>query len=125
MSHSDFVKLGEDINALDFDTVFRILGGAVVPCAGEYAPAVYHDEACDVVVDGSGWECFTGLTGQYSYNGAVMHASEFVGCCIASYLSEHADEAMFALVVVNCLDSEDAAGWAIAYRRIADGSEQS
>ena len=130
MSHAEFVGLAADIDALEFDTVFRIIDGEMVPCDNVWAPSVYHDDDDDVSIDGhDGWQCFTGLTGQYGYSGAVMHSSEYVGCCIAKYLAEYASEAtdvVFALVVVNDLDDmEYPAGWAITYREyVTVGSEQ-
>lgn len=120
----DQYSLAKEIQALDFDTVFRVEEWAVVELhgGGEYAPDVWHDETGDVTIDGERWKAITGMTGQYGYHGAVMHASEFVGSGIAQHLAEDYDPGtLFAMVIVN-VDSEDdgeypePAGWAIVYR---------
>lgn len=119
----DYVALAQKINALDFDTVYRIVGSDVEVINDIYAPSVYHSATDDVNIDGSGWECLTGMTAQYLYNGAVMHQSEYIGATIAKRLSEMSeDDVVFATVVVSVIDgdeedsSDDVAGWAIAYR---------
>jgi hypothetical protein len=35
-----------------------------------------------------GWTLETGWTGQYSYSGAIMHASEFIGGLLADHICE-------------------------------------
>jgi hypothetical protein len=116
------MSLADQIQALEFDTVFSIEGGAVVERHDLYAPSVYNDPDNDIYLDDSRWDCFTGLSGQYGYNGAVMHSSELVGRGIADYLNDYAAEndVVFCLVVVNDLDDEDVVGWAIAYRELAN-----
>jgi hypothetical protein len=125
----DYDQLGKEINALDFDTVFRVEGADVITVHDVYAPSVFHDPITDVTIDGAGWHCLTGMTGQYSYNGAVMHNSEFIGAGIAEILATDDPGTLFAIVVVSvfpedCEDHEDhaasgdcePAGWAIAYK---------
>lgn len=125
----DLHQLAEEIDALDFDTVFRIEDGVVVIVDDVYAPEVYFDAEEDVTIEGDGdWHCLTGMTRQYSYSGAVMHGSEHVGSGIAEILAEDDPGTLFAIVVVNvlpgdCEDHDDCgedgcepAGWAIAYR---------
>jgi hypothetical protein len=125
----DYDQLGKEINALDFDTVFRIEGADVVIVPDVYAPEVTHDSIMDVNIDGAGWHCLTGMTGQYSYSGAVMHSSEFIGSAIAKILATDDPGTLFAIVIVSvlpddCEDHEDhtasgdcePAGWAIAYK---------
>lgn len=111
--------LAHRIDALDFGTVFTVRDGEVIKLSNEYAPSVYHDPDSDVIIDGDGWSCFTGLTGQYSYHGAVMHPSEYIGDGIAELIAEHAEDdedAMFAIVTVEDFDDEEPVGWAIAYK---------
>lgn len=36
-------------------------------------------------VDGTGWELVSGFTGQYGYNGPLMHESEYMGGGIVQY----------------------------------------
>lgn len=124
----DFEALGKAIQALDFDTVFTIQGSDVVRVDHIYAPSVTHDPDADIWIDGAEWECLTGMTGQYGYHGAVMHASEVIGSGIAELLTEYDPGTLFAIVIVDvlsddCEDHEDhgdgncePAGWAIAYR---------
>jgi hypothetical protein len=79
---------------MDFDHVIRITDdGTVEEAPGEYAPEVYvecaDDDAGSITreaeqqmidaVANQGWELMTGYTGQYSYRGPIMHASEYVG----------------------------------------------
>lgn len=127
-------QLAQLIDAVDFDSVFRVEGDTVVRVDSEYAPSVFHDEAEDVYIDGEGWTCLTGHTGQYGYHGAVMHSSEFIGAGIAEDIAERAREAaedgtrlVFAVVVVEVFPDDDdpepePAGWAIAYKEVgSDG----
>jgi hypothetical protein len=116
----------EYIQRLEFETVFDLHpNGLVVFHDGPpHAPSVFHDEKHDVEIGGipgtrnDVWEALTGMTGQYSYNGAVMHSSEFIGSQIARRLQELAvDETQtFTVVTVEVHDEpEDPAGWAILH----------
>lgn len=108
----------EVINNLDYGWVFRIENLEVKRVPEMYAPNVYHDEDNDILIDGDdGWSAFTGLTNQYSYNGAVMHTSEYVGVAIARHLTEYPDQ-MFAIVLVEDMEDGESIGWAILYRDI-------
>lgn len=116
-------SLASVIDDFEFDTVFRIVDGRAIEDPDEYAPSVYHSETNDVDIDGDSWKCLTGMTGQYSYNGAVMHSSEFVGNSIAERLEELSEDSdgqiVFALVTVECIDDDEPAGWAIAYKDVS------
>lgn len=136
------------IQSLDFDSVFRIdpATGDVTEVdrdgrsLADHAPVVWHDDEQDVVIEGHGeWHALTGMTGQDSYRGAVMHPSEVMfgsWGVVAEMLRVQDDEpTMWAQVVVNtmvcededvpaeeCTDDEhdhgtDPVGWAIVYRR--------
>lgn len=62
-----------------------------------------------------GWDLLTGWTGQYSYSGCVMHPSEYVGGALARHILD--TPGLYAVITVETDDdSEEAAGWAIAYR---------
>jgi len=118
--------LAQTIQAMEFEHVFTIHpDGTVTEPRDVWAPSVYHDEDTDITIDGADWHAIRGLTGQYSYHGAVMHPSEYVGAGVAGVMWEMAIDAeatvTFALVVVDVLaDDEDEdpepAGWAIVYR---------
>lgn len=122
------MSLATRIQDLDFDTVFRVIDNEVIEVKDEYAPTVTHDPDNDVYIDVEGWDCLTGMTGQYRYHGAVMHPSEFVGTRIAERIADYADEVreaggdvVFALVAVNDDETDengetDSIGWAIVYR---------
>lgn len=113
----DMGKLAEAIQAQEFDSVWTIRGDSVLPCRGPvWAPEVYIDADGGDHLDGPGWSFVSGgMTGQYGYNGPVLHPSEFVGPGVAARLAElSVDYLAFALVVVSDPDDEDQdAGWAI------------
>lgn len=65
--------------------------------------------------ESQGWTLLTGWTGQYLYHGVVMHSSEYVGGSLAEHILD--TPGLYAIISVETDDdSEDAAGWAIAYR---------
>lgn len=116
-------QLADTIQALDFDTVFRLVDGEVIEVQDEYAPNVYNDPDDDVYLEDSRWSCFTGLTGQYGYNGAVMHSSELFSANLALYLLDHdqeCDDCLYSLVVVNDLEDDEPIGWAIVHRELSN-----
>ena len=97
----------------EFDHVFTVHADGSVTDSDRYAPSVWHDDTDDVVIDGEGWTALTGYTGQYRYNGAVMHASEqFAGGIRDDVLST---PGTYVLVVVDVLseDEGEPAGWAV------------
>lgn len=123
----DMDVLGETIQRLEFDTVFevKVSDGTVIERHDLYAPTVTNDPDGDVDVDGEGWECLTGMTGQYGYNGAGMHASEYIGTGIAERLydmavtaAEDGERLAFVAVVIDDADDGEPDGWAIAYRKV-------
>lgn len=116
----------------DFDAVYGITAsGVIIPAgapslSGIYAPDVALSEGADVehFVE---WQCLTGHTGQYSYNGAVMHPSEQWGPWAVEHLARLADApgvafVAFAVVEVRDVDysfpSGDPIGWAVAYQAV-------
>lgn len=127
MTRDELRTLAERIQAFDFDHVFTLSAdGTITEPANVWAPDVYHDETNDVEINGRGdWHAMTGLTGQYSYNGAVMHASEFIGSGVASAMLDLCEDGpvTFAVVVVTDMDADtdagedDVVGWAITYKR--------
>lgn len=125
-----------DLNAkMEVDHVIRVREGGIVDDApGIHAPEVYvdtdsdgqilneHERSMIDTVRASGWELLTGWTRQYGYNGPVMHSSEFVGGNLAEHIL--GTPGLYCVVSVETLDdSENAAGWAVAFREIAHYGE--
>lgn len=76
------------VNDVEFDHVFEVTADGKVVDGPEslYAPDVWNVEGQrhpnDITIEaarGDRWEALHGYTGQYSYNGAVMHPSEYIG----------------------------------------------
>jgi hypothetical protein len=62
-----------------------------------------------------------GFTGQYRYNGPIMHESEYVGGGLARYIL--ANPGWYCAVVVNAPDDDgtysgEVAGWAVSYKAV-------
>ena len=95
-------------SVIDFDSPFTVAPGGNVfqPLFGIYAPAVTHSESADVEIDSPEWESFSiGYTGQYGYNGAVMHASETLSGALArDILSTPGTYVVCAVESVPCYD---------------------
>ncbi|URG17467.1 hypothetical protein Mbo2_097 [Rhodococcus phage Mbo2] len=88
-----------------------------------------HAPECYVMTDTEGqcvgephvssdWELLSGWTGQHGYNGAIMHASEYIGGALAEHIAE--TPGTYVAVTVSCLapteadDDDTPAGWAVA-----------
>jgi hypothetical protein len=112
---------------MEFDHVICVKNGEITEPNGVCAPEVYcescnngqilagHEQNMIESVRRQGWSLLTGWTGQFSYSGPIMHPSEFVGGALADHILEN--DGLYVCVTVETLDnSEDAAGWAIAYR---------
>jgi hypothetical protein len=137
----------DTLNSLmEFDSPIRSHGDGTIT---EYLPTVYAPECyIDVDSDGSitdemesawieglrreGWELMRGYTGQYSYNGPIMHPSEFIGGGLARHILETPGVYVAVAVEVDCGYVEEfcteesgcscePAGWAIAYREEYNG----
>lgn len=65
-----------------------------------------------------GWETLSGFTGQYSYNGPVMHPSEYIGGGLERYIRENAG--YYVALVVDGIggpdDEDNNIGWAVAFK---------
>lgn len=110
----------------EFDYTYMLTAGGEITEAHEfYAPDVSLDPGADVAVD-TGWSVLSGHTGQYGYQGAVMHPSELWGDWAVSALTEQAQggSIVFAVVEVRTEDGDypdgDPVGWAVAYRTLED-----
>lgn len=132
----DFAALAKLIDGQDFDHVWTVtLDRRVIDVEHDhegydvYAPDVVNDPDGDIEIMGEGWTALTGKTGQYSYHGAVMHPSEFIGERLAKDIAEMCDDAYedgrkLAWTVVEVRDDDlqypdgDPIGWVMVYRTI-------
>jgi len=93
-----FVTVDNLNNVMDFYHVIRVHADGTVTDSPE---SPYLDEAVrSVLVNADtwewedeinlpeGWTLLSGFTGQYSYNGPVMHVSEYIGGGLARYILE-------------------------------------
>lgn len=101
--------------------------GTVVRDQTEYANEVVYlnldadgqllnDDLIDVL---PGWSALSGFTGQYSYNGPVMHASEYIGGGLERHIRENAG--FYVAVLVDGIPEDEngenpSIGWAILFR---------
>lgn len=105
----------------DFDSPFTVgRSGAVHLNTGvAYVPSVTHDDEDDILLDGvphkeyDRWEVFSiGYTGQQSYNGGVMHSSEYMGGRLLDDILD--TPGTYVVVAVEVEDDPDhPAGWTV------------
>lgn len=88
--------MGETLNeTMAFDHVIRVdeRGGVSEPSwVREPGGAYVHTEGAEPELEqrpGDGWSMLSGWTGQYSYNGPVMHNSEFIGGGLAEHIRQN------------------------------------
>lgn len=129
---AELIRLADDMTRTEFDHVWTVDADLnVVDVPGNlYAPDVSLEFGSDVSIDGaSEWDALTGMTGQFSYTGAVMHPSETFGRGMAERIAEMCDDARedgktlaWACVEVRDDDGDfpegDPIGWAVVYRTV-------
>ena len=94
---------------------------------GSYFDLAVDEDGNDIFEMSAGWTLLTGFTGQYGYNGPVMHPSEFIGGGLERHIRE--TPGYYVALVVNALEdhcdycaecesqiADTPAGWAIAYK---------
>ena len=98
---------------MDFDHVIQVHpDGTVTEPDDVYAPEL---DGGTVQMGYGKWSLLAGYTGQYSYNGPIMHSSEFIGGRLARDILD--TPGMYVAVVVWADDPNDEpAGWAVAFR---------
>lgn len=126
MTRAQSDAFGDAVQRVEFDSPFRITDAYDVERAEDvaYTPTVEHDDEDDILIDGvpasdSEWWAISGMTGQYGYNGAVMHSSEYIsgGMAEALYRLRDGDSRMvFVVTTVETDDPERPAGWTVLYR---------
>ena len=97
---------------IEFDSPFTVFdGGNEISTIGIYAPEVEHCEQIDYTIDGyaehAEWEKFSvGYTGQFGYNGAVMHPSETLSGRLTEDILSTPGTYVVCSVEVNCDNGE-------------------
>lgn len=111
------------LRAVEFDCPFRVghSGRVYDRVESVYAPEVYNSDETDVEILSDDWEAFSaGYTGQWGYNGPVMHQSEFIGGALADDILS--SPGMYVVCTVEVLPSDDdpeplPAGWIVLRKR--------
>lgn len=110
---------------IEFDTVFQVDGtGNVFEVDSIYAPDVLHDDSethADIEIYSTDWEAFSnGYTGQYGYNGPVMHQSETLSGALAKDILSSPGIYCLTSVEVHPTDDDPdpfPAGWIILKKK--------
>lgn len=104
---------------MELDHVIRVMPDGTVRDAdsGCYAPELYCDDQGNNELSDDRWQLMSGYTGQYGYDGPIMHASEFIGGQLERDIL--ATPGLYVAIV--CYsdnedgETDDVAGWAVAY----------
>lgn len=96
-------------DVMQFDHVVQVHDDSMISDdLAAYAPELHDGRVSE------GWSLLNGYSGQYSYAGPVMHASEFIGGVMArDILSE---PGIYVAVVNYASDGGEPDGWAVAKR---------
>jgi hypothetical protein len=122
-------------DTMEFDHVIRVADdGTVTDANGWHAPETFID--CDedgqisaadearfiAAMERAGWSLFTtGYSGQYSYRGPIMHASEYIGGALERDIL--ASPGLYVACIVECLDDDEPAGWIVLRRDLPEQGE--
>lgn len=135
-----YPRLNPPLNqVMEFDHVIRVNeSGNVqnVPLLNPYFDLNVDTQGNDEFTLETGWTLLSGFTGQYSYNGPVMHPSEFIGGGLETHILEtpgyyvslvvngycHFDESQDCDPEVGC--NCEPAGWAVAFKPFTGGSDE-
>lgn len=128
----------DNLNAvMEFDCVVRVHPDGTVTTRYEDSPYFelnVNPEGVDEFTIPAGWELLTGYTGQYSYNGPVMHPSEFIGGGMARHILETPGDYVALIVNGYCTLEDDTecnpdtgcdcepAGWAVAFKPLEESA---
>jgi hypothetical protein len=111
----------DDLSAwAEFGSPFRVHPDGTVAAAhdeGVYAPEIVYvsDDADTLDEVPAGWHALRGYTGQYSYTGPIMHASEQLGGRLAGDVLS--TPGLYVVVTVDDYTEDDEpAGWAVIAR---------
>lgn len=108
------------LNDIEFGSVFEVLPGGEIRegVKGVWAPELYEDGS--ELYGLEGWDTVTdGYSGQYLYNGPVMHPSEGIGGQLAKDILRL--PGIYALCVVDVLpdsenDEPEPSGWCVVMK---------
>ena len=106
-----------DLMEFDHPVYVNADGTVTDPPCSLYAPELFgvDDSELQDQARAAGWAgLLTGYTGQYGYNGPVMHPSEYVGGGLERYILANPGWYVVTAVVDDADDLEPY-GWAVAY----------
>lgn len=124
----NLVSHEELAEAMDFDHVITVYPNGTIGDSKYYAPEVWQelDKDGQAIKEpelfSSNWTLLTGYTGQYGYNGAVMHQSEYIGGRLADHILKNPGHYVVLVVEGEGPDYDpevgerDLVGWVVAYR---------
>lgn len=104
---------------MQFDHVIRVSeDGTITDVSRPYPPDCYthYDQSTTlwsepILDQDDGWKLLTGFTGQYGYNGAAMHQSEYIGGGLEAHIRKNPGYYVSLAVYPVCDCSEDDACW--------------
>jgi hypothetical protein len=124
---------------MEFDHIIRVNADGTITedldmstmDSGSYFDLAVDEDGTDIFDMSAGWTLLSGFTGQYGYNGPVMHASEYVGGGLERHIRE--TPGYYVVLIVNALEThcedcaefehaiaDEPAGWAVAYKPLDD-----
>lgn len=97
-------------SVMEFDHVIQVHADGSVTDAQVPAPTLYDEELSQP--NSTQWTLLAGYTGQYGYNGPLMHASEYIGGGLARDIL--AQPGYYVALVEYPTDGGEPDGWAVA-----------
>jgi hypothetical protein len=96
---------------MEFDHIIRVNADGTITedldmstmDRGSYFDLAVDQDGTDIFDMSAGWTLLSGFTGQYGYNGPVMHASEYVGGGLERHIRE--TPGYYVVLIVNALES--------------------
>jgi hypothetical protein len=99
-------------DVMEFDRVIEVRADGTVTVRSDlYAPELFDGELQD-----DGWTLMNGYTGQYGYNGPMLHASEHIGGGLARDILATPGLYVALVDTPDSADDTEPEGWAVAFR---------